>query len=123
MSKLPPEPPDDLTMLEIAEEAYQHFNAKRENALDVQRRAAVQAILNGAVPEEVAQKCGFDVDKEAAQAGVMMTPFGPQPISASPPMEGFAHWLCRWLHRQIIGYDRANDGPYLDPPDEDDDDD
>jgi hypothetical protein len=130
MSKLSPDPadrpwPEDppidaLSMVEVAEDAFQKLNVKRENALDVQRRYAVLAILEGVPPEEVAHACGF------TEAPVEL----PDPIRRmiGPPnpteMQRFAGWLATWLAQQILGSQRTSvqmgGNVYTDLEDDDD---
>lgn len=70
---------DHMRMLEVSQEAYDTLSPKMDNVLDFQKRHAVLAIMDGAVPEEVAAKCGFE------------------------SMPNFGQWLCHWMYEQIVG--------------------
>lgn len=123
------DPPNALDMISIAEEAYRKYDEMRDNAEDVQHRYALAAILQGVPPEEVAARCGFALGESPPQ--IVMTSWGPQ-IVQGPTMEGFGHWMCKWLYEQIVA--KETRGPitggtiiytdgYLPPPDDEKDND
>ncbi len=113
MSKQPPDPEDStvdlLSMIEVAERAYRILEAKSDNALDVQRRYAVYAILNGVPPEEVAHACGFGKQPEERvnpdMPDVIARMMGVPPTPTE--MQRFTQWICSWLAQQILGYSRS----------------
>lgn len=117
----PDKPHDDdppinaMSMLEVLEEAQDHYKHTRMVAQDMQAATAIRAILDGTDPREVAEACGYKFKREHQSLGqsVMMTPFGPVQIVSSLDdiapddgeggMEAFASWLCNYLSRRAKG--------------------
>lgn len=85
--------PSPLSMLEVLEEAAERSHASRKAACDMQAAVAIKAILDGADPRGVMQRCGFkphlapEPDQNSMFGMLGMTP-------QTPPVEiQFMQWL------------------------------
>ena len=56
--------PDPMDMLDVIEESRQNAMARREAAVEHMATMALEALLNGEDPREIAKKCGFEVERK-----------------------------------------------------------
>lgn len=85
---------DPLDMLDVLDEARRTAMRQREAAVKHMTCHAMRAILDGADPRHVAERCGFASDASEASAPrfAPLSFFG-EPIPPADPVERFASWL------------------------------
>lgn len=98
MSYLPPQPPEHvMASVEVAREALDDANRRREVALRAAAEFALRALMEGADVDKLIEACGF----KAPEPRPSISTFG----LWSPPTlrESFAEWLCSVVRELALG--------------------
>lgn len=110
-------PVDALSMVEVIEEFGNQQQGRLKNAIKLQRLYALQALLNGESPLEVASKCGFDGRRQieatkdpvadfAEQLGIPLQMMGiPGRNKSQPALCDFHDWLAEGIADLVHGRD------------------
>ena len=107
--------PDPMDMLDVIEESRQDAMARREAAVEHMGTMALEALLNGEDPREIARKCGFNVERKPGVTvntvdpltGRLMSDFRSifDPSYGTPKHtaeQRFAHWLGKRVTDLIL---------------------